>query len=99
MNITYGKLVLFRAVTVLISMFLLHQITIPFDLIALVIGIWVTAPWMRVVIVALEFFNLMLAVLSGFFGNIPGAILGIVVSGLCIYGVCAPGVKERFEQE
>lgn len=97
MKITYGKLVLFRAVTVLVSVFLLRQITIPFDLIALVVGLWVTAPWMRVAIVALEFFNLMLAVLSGFFGNIPGAILGIAVSGLCIYGVCMPGVKERFE--
>jgi len=94
---SYGKLVLFRVVTVLINMILLAQISIPFDLIAMIIGIWVKAPSVRVIIIALEIFNLMLAILGGFFGNIIGALLGILISGICIYVMCLPDVKERFE--
>ena len=94
---SYGKLILFRVVTVLVSMFLLHQVSIPFDLIALVIGIWVMTPGMRIVIFVLEVVNLMLAMLSIFFGNFIGALFGILISGICLYVLCLPDVKERFE--
>ena len=97
MESSYGKLVLFRVVTVLINLFLVGQINIPFDFIALIIGIWVMSSGMRIVIMALEILNLMLAILGLFFGNILGGLLGIAVSGICIYVMCLPDVKERFE--
>ena len=97
MESNYGKLVLFRVVTVLINLFLVGQINIPFDFIALIIGIWVMSSGMRILIMALEILNLMLAILGLFFGNILGGMLGIAVSGICIYVMCLPDVKERFE--
>ena len=41
MKDSYGKLILFRAVTAAIILFLIRQRTIPFDLLAMVIGIWI----------------------------------------------------------
>lgn len=97
MESSYGKLVAFRTVTVLINLFLVGQINIPFDFIALIVGIWVMSPGVRIVIFVLEILNLMLAILGFFFGNILGGLLGVVTSGICLYVMCLPEVKERFE--
>ena len=97
MKNSYGTLVLFRFVTVLINLLLVRQLNIPFDFIALLIGIWVMKPGMRAVIFALEVLNLMLAILGLFFGNMLGGLLGVAISGICIYVMCLPDVKERFE--
>ena len=96
MGSNYGKLVAFRFVTVLINLLLLRIISIPFDFIALVIGIWAAFPGMRIVIFILEVFNLMIALLSFFFGNIAGGLLGVATSGICLYVLCMDDVKERF---
>jgi len=96
MGSNYGKLVAFRFVTVLINLLLLRIISIPFDFIALVMGLWVTAPGMRILIFVLEVFNLMIALLSFFFGNIVGGLLGVATSGICLYVLCMEDVKERF---
>jgi len=96
MENSYGKLILLRVVTVLINLVVFHLLSIPFDLIALIVGIWVTSPGMRIVIFVLEVLNLMLAILGLFFGNILGGLLGVAVSGICIYVMCLPDVKERF---
>ena len=97
MNGTYAALVVFRAVTVAVNLFLVGQLNIPFDFIAMLIGICVTAPGVRVAIFALEVLNLMLAVLGLFFGNWLGGLLGVAVSAICLYVLCLPDVKQRFE--
>ena len=95
-NKSYKYLVLFRAVTVVINLFVIGQLNIPFDFIALVIGLWVARPSVRVAIFALEVLNLMIAGLGLFFGNYLGSLFGIAISALCLYVMCRPDVKERF---
>ena len=97
MNGTYGKLVLFRAVTVAINLFLVGQLSIPFDFIAMLVGLCFTASGVRTVIFALEVLNLMLALLGFFFGNWIGSFLGVAISAVCLYVICLPEVKERFQ--
>lgn len=96
MKSSYEKLVLFRAVTAAVNFFLVGQLNIPFDLIAMLIGIPCRAPVIRAVIFALEVLNLMLAALGLFFGNYLGGLFGIFISAVCIYVMCRPDVKERF---
>ena len=96
MKSTYGKLVLFRGAIVLINLLLMGQLSVPLDLIAMLIGIWVPAPLVRMVIFALEILNLLLAILGLFFGNIMGGLMGIAVSAICLYVMCLPDVKARF---
>lgn len=95
-NTNYKYLVLFRAVTVVINLFVIGQLNIPFDFIALVIGLWVTKPSVRAAIFALEVLNLMLAGLGLFFGNYLGSFFGLAISGFCLYMMCRPDIKERF---
>ena len=92
----YGLLVLFRVLTAAINFFMIRQLNIPLDLIAMIIGIWVLRPWVRVTLFSLEVLNVMLALLGLFFGNYVGSLFGIAVYGLCIYVLCTPEVKERF---
>ena len=96
MLINYGLLVLFRAVTAAINLLMIRQLNIPLDLIAMIIGIWVLRPWVRVTVFSLEVLNLMLALLGLFFGNYVGSLFGVAVYGLCIYVLCTPEVKARF---
>ena len=97
MKSSYGKMIIFRLVTAAINFFLIRQLNIPLDLVAMLIGIPFTAPGVRVLIFALEILNLMIAALGFFFGNILGSLLGIAISAVCIYMLCLPDVKERFE--
>ena len=97
MKNSYGKLVLFRFATAAVNLFLIRQLNIPFDLIAMLIGIPFAVPGVRVAIFALEILNLMIAALGFFFGNILGSTFGVVISAVCIYVLCRPDVKERFE--
>ena len=92
----YGLLVLFRAVTAAVNLLVIRQLNIPLDLVAMIIGIWVLRPWVRVAIFSLEVLNLMLALLGLFFGNYVGSLFGVAVYGLCIYVLCSPALKERF---
>ena len=96
MKDSYRKLILFRAVTAAIILFLIRQRTIPFDLLAMVIGLWIRRPIIRGVIFALEILNLMVALLGLFFGNILGGLFGAAVYGVAICAMCRPDVKERF---
>ena len=96
MERTYAKLVSVRIITVAINVFLIRQMNIPLDLIAMGIGIWVLRPWVRTAIFALEVLNLMLTALGLFFGNYVGGLFGIAVYSFCIYLLCTPEVKERF---
>lgn len=95
-NTHYRNLILFRAATVAINLFLVKQLNIPFDFIAILIGIWFPKSGVRAAIFALEVLNLMLAGLGLFFGNIVGGLLGIFISAVCLYMMCLPDVKERF---
>ena len=96
MERTYAKLLSVRIITVAINVFLIRQMNIPLDLIAMGIGIWVLRPWVRTAIFALEVLNLMLTALGLFFGNYVGGLLGIAVYSFCLYLLCTPEVKERF---
>ena len=96
MKDSYGKLILFRAVTAAIILFLIRQRTIPFDLLAMVIGIWIRRPVIRGAIFAFEILNLMVALLGLFFGNILGGLFGSAVYGVAIWAMCRPDIKERF---
>ena len=96
MERTYAKLLSVRIITVAINVFLIRQMNIPFDLIAMGIGIWVLRPWVRTAIFALEVLNLMLTALGLFFGNYVGGLFGIAVYSFCLYLLCTPEVKERF---
>ena len=93
---SYGKLVLFRAATAAINLLVIAQLNIPLDLIALIVGIWVTRPAVRGVIFALEVLNVMVAALGCFFGNYVGSLFGIAVNAICLYAMCRPDIKERF---
>ena len=93
----YRNLVLFRAVTVAINLLLVKQLNIPFDFIAILIGIWFPRPGVRIAIFSLEVLNLMLAALGLFFGNYVGSLFGIAISAFCLYVMCRPEVKERFQ--
>ena len=97
MERTYAKLVSVRIITVAINVFLIRQMNIPLDLIAMGIGIWVLRPWVRTAIFALEVLNLMLTALGLFFGNYVGGLFGIAVYGFCLYLLCTPEVKARFQ--
>ena len=97
MERTYAKLLSIRIITVAINVFLIRQMNIPLDLIAMGIGIWVLRPWVRTTIFALEVLNLMLTALGLFFGNYVGGLFGIAVYSFCIYMLCTPEVKERFQ--
>ena len=97
MKNNYTYLVAFRLSTAAINLFLVRQLNIPFDLIAMLIGIPVKRSAVRTVTFALEVLNLMLAALGLFFGNYVGSLLGIAISAVCIYMLCLPDVKERFQ--
>ena len=57
MKDSYGKLILFRAATAAVILFLIRQRTIPFDLLAMVIGIPVGIVGMVLVALAYPVYN------------------------------------------
>ena len=93
----YGMLVAFRSMVAVISVLLSGGISIPFDLIALVCGIWITTSSVRTIIVVIEVINLILSVAIMFMGGFLSGLLGIAVAGICLYVINLPEIKERFE--
>ena len=96
MKSTYGKLVLFRIATAAINFFLIGQLNVPLDLIAMLIGIPFASSGVRIAIFALEILNLMVAALGLFFGNYLGSFFGIAICAVCLYVLCRQDVKDRF---
>ena len=96
MKSKYGLLILFRAVTAAVNVFLIAQMGIPFDLIVMLIGVPFARNGVRAVIFGLEVMSLMLSLLSLFFGNYVGGVFNTAVSAACIYALCRPDIKERF---
>ena len=98
---TYNKLVGFRFVAMLVisTMTFLSEgrFDIPLDLIVLLLGVWVTAPAIRVLILALEALNLLLGAAAIIAEEFLGGILGLVISGVCLYVMGLPEIKERFQ--
>ena len=93
----YGTLVAFRSVVAVISMLLSGGISIPFDLIALLCGLWITSSAVRTIIVVIEVINLIFGVGIMLMGGVLSGLLGIAVSGICLYAMNLPDIKERFE--
>ena len=93
---SYEKMVIFRVITAAVMILAIRQFTIPFDLVAMIIGIWVKKPGMRMAIYALEVLNLMLSALGLFFGNYLGSLFGVAVSAICFWLLSRPDVRERF---
>ena len=72
--------------------------SISFDLIAMVAGIWVTAPPVWIIVICLDSFNIMLCVLAFFSGNVAVALINLIVYIICIYGLTRPSIKARFHR-
>ena len=73
-------------------------ISISLDLIAMVVGIWVTAPPVWIILICLESFNIVLCVLAFFSGNVVVALINLIVYIICIYGLTRPSIKDRFHR-
>ena len=99
----YHRLVVFRAVWVLvvgiISLMSTGVFSLPLDLLAMVVGIWVTHPAVWVVILCLLVFNILLDLTAMF---LPGAVwmsvLAIALMVIYIVWLTRPSVRARFDK-
>jgi len=67
------------------------------DVIVLLLGVWVTVPSIRFIITALEALNILLGAAAILAGEFLGGVLGVVISGICLYVINRPEIKERFQ--
>ena len=97
----YCCLFMFRLIVAIILTaidFTRGNFSISLDLIAMVVGIWVTAPSVWIIVICLEGFNIMLCVLAFFSGNVVVALINLIVYIICIYGLTRPSIKDRFHR-
>ena len=92
----YEKLFWIRVATVVILGVLTMSISIPLDLIAMLVGLWVMTPTVRTVILVLEVLNLLIAVLSLMTGNLLGSMIGIGISAYFLYSLNQHEIKMYF---
>ena len=71
------------------------SVSIPFSLVAMVVGVWVRYPAMWVVIVCLFGVNLALGIVGLFIGSVFSG-LGILLNGLYLWIMCRPPIRQRF---
>ena len=103
-NRQYYGLVAFRAVWVLlvgiISLISTGVFSLPLDLPAMVVGIWVTHPAVWVIILCLLALYILLELavlfLPGFSVMLAASVLAIVHIGVCILWLTRPCVRTRF---
>ena len=98
----YRKLLFFRVFMwglVTVGVFVASSsITVSLDLIALVVGIWVIAPAMWVVILCLEALNIAFTFIMLIeTGNVFSAVT-LIVCIICLFVMTRPSVKARFHR-
>ena len=71
------------------------SVSIPFSLVAMVVGVWVRYPAMWVVIVCLFGVNLALGIAGLFIGSVFSG-LNILLNGLYLWIMCRPPIRQRF---
>ena len=71
------------------------SVSIPFSLVAMVVGVWVRYPAMWVVIVCLFGVNLALGIVGLFIGSVFSG-LNILLNGLYLWIMCRPPIRQRF---
>ena len=101
----YYGLVAFRAVWVLlvgvVSLISTGVFSLPLDLPAMVVGIWVTHPAVWVVILCLQAFYILLELAILFFPGVfvtmaAASVLAIALMGVCVLWLTRPRVRTRF---
>ena len=71
------------------------SVSIPFSLVAMVVGVWVRYPAMWVVMVCLFGVNLTLGIVGLFIGSVFSG-LNILLNGLYLWIMCRPPIRQRF---
>ena len=71
------------------------SVSIPFSLVAMVVGVWVRYPAMWVVMVCLFGVDLALGIAGLFIGSVFSG-LGILLNGLYLWIMCRPPIRQRF---
>lgn len=71
------------------------SVSIPFSLVAMVVGVWVRYPAMWVVMVCLFGVNLALGIVGLFIGSVFSG-LNILLNGLYLWIMCRPPIRQRF---
>lgn len=100
-NGSYYAMVAVRVALVLaiglFSMEVEGSLSIPFDLIAMIVGIWVTAPAVRIIILCLLACNIVFGVVAVIIsGTVVGAI-NAAISVLFLWLMNWPEIKARFQ--
>lgn len=99
----YRWLIFFRIVMwgimTFVTMGMSNTIKIPFDLIALLVGIWVTRPVMWDVILGLEGINAFFGLLGVVVTGSVYSPVNLVVSAVCLIAITRPSIKARFIRE
>lgn len=91
-----GVLVALCAAEAAVLMRSYAAVTIPFSVIAMVVGIWVRYPAMWVVTVCLFGVDLLWSVVELTMGGVvPGAI-GLAADLIWLWAICRPAMRERF---
>lgn len=72
-----------------------NSVSIPFSLVAMVVGVWVRYPAMWVVMVCLFGVDLALGIAGLFIGSVFSG-LGILLNGLYLWIMCRPPIRQRF---
>ena len=86
-------------ITGLISLVAYSQLPIPFDLVAMVLGTWVTTPTMWAVIVCLELFNGLISCPIALFRGDAMSIPLFFFYFICVFVMFHPAIKARFHRE
>ena len=71
------------------------SVSIPFSLVAMVVGVWVRHPAMWVVMVCLFGVDLALGIVGLFIGSVFSG-LNILLNGLYLWIMCRPPIRQRF---
>ena len=74
------------------------SVSIPFSLVAMVVGVWVRHPAMWVVMVCLFGVDLALGIVGLFIGSVFSG-LNILLNGLYLWIMCRPPIRQRFRMK
>ena len=91
-----GVLVALCAAEAAVFMRYYHTVTIPWSVIAMVVGIWVRYPAMWVVTVCLFGVDLLWSVVELTMGGVITGPIGLAADLIWLWAMCRPAMRERF---